>query len=33
MRNTIDAVLALAVAPDGFTVTDLAAKVHSPTGL
>jgi hypothetical protein len=32
MRNTIDAVLALAVAPDGFTVADLAAKVHSLTG-
>ena len=32
MRNTVDAVLALAVAPDGFTVADLAAKVHSLTG-
>jgi hypothetical protein len=32
MRATVDAVLALAVAPDGFTVADLAAKVHSLTG-
>jgi hypothetical protein len=32
MRATVDAVLALAVAPDGFTVTDLAATVHSLTG-
>lgn len=32
MRNMVDAVLALAIAPDGFTVADLAAKVHSLTG-
>ena len=32
MRNALDAVLALAVAPDGFTVADLAAKVRSLTG-
>jgi len=32
MRSTLDAVLALAVAPDGFTVADLAAKVQSLTG-
>jgi len=32
VRTTVDAVLALAVAPDGFTVTDLAAKVRSLTG-
>ena len=32
MRNTLEAVVALAVAPDGFTVTDLAAKVRSLTG-
>jgi hypothetical protein len=32
MRNTLEAVLALAVAPDGFTVADLAAKVRSLTG-
>jgi hypothetical protein len=32
MRNALNAVLALAVAPDGFTVADLAAKVQSLTG-
>ena len=32
MHNTLDAVLALAVAPDGFTVADLADKVRSLTG-
>ena len=32
MRNTVAAVLALAVAPAGFTVGDLAAKVHTMTG-
>jgi hypothetical protein len=32
MRNTLTAVLALAVAPDGFTVADLATKVRSLTG-
>ncbi|MGI8867325.1 MAG: hypothetical protein ACR2F6_00350 [Mycobacteriales bacterium] len=32
MRNALDAVLALAVAPDGFTVADLATKVHALTG-
>ena len=32
MRNALTAVLALAVAPDGFTVTDLATKVRSLTG-
>jgi hypothetical protein len=31
-RAALAAVLALAVAPDGFTVTDLAAKVRSLTG-
>jgi len=31
-RATLSAVLALAVAPDGFTVADLAAKVRSLTG-
>ena len=31
-RTTLAAVLALAVAPDGFTVADLAAKVRSLTG-
>ncbi|MGV1010691.1 MAG: hypothetical protein ACOYBY_19245 [Dermatophilaceae bacterium] len=31
-RAALAAVLALAVAPDGFTVADLAAKVHSLTG-
>lgn len=31
-RHALDAVLALAVAPDGFTVADLAANVQSPTG-
>src|SRR4029450_6004218 len=30
-RNTVAAVLALAVAPAGFTVGDLAAKVHTMT--
>ena len=32
MRNALNAVLALAVAPDGFTVADLADKVRSLTG-
>ena len=32
MRNALNAVLALAVAPDGFTVADHAAKVRSLTG-
>ena len=32
MRTTVAAVLALAVAPAGFTVGDLAAKVHTMTG-
>ncbi len=32
MRNTAAAVLALAVAPTGFTVGELAAKVHTMTG-
>jgi len=32
IRNALTAVLALAVAPDGFTVADLAAKVRSLTG-
>ena len=32
MRNTVAAVLALAVAPAGFTVGDLADKVHAMTG-
>jgi len=32
MRNALNAVLALAVSPDGFTVADLAAKVRSLTG-
>jgi hypothetical protein len=32
IRNTLTAVLALAVAPDGFTVADLADKVRSLTG-
>src|SRR5664279_2169728 len=32
MRNALNAILALAVAPDGFTVADLAAKVRSLTG-
>ena len=32
MRNALNAILALAVSPDGFTVTDLAAKVRSLTG-
>jgi hypothetical protein len=32
MRNTVAAVLALAVAPSGFTIGDLAAKVHTMTG-
>jgi hypothetical protein len=32
MRHALDAVLALALAPDGFTVADLAAKVRSLTG-
>ena len=32
MRNTVAAVLALAVAPTGFTIADLAAKVHTMTG-
>ena len=32
MRTTIAAVTALAVAPSGFTVADLAAKVHKITG-
>jgi len=32
MRNTLTAVLALAVTPDGFTVADLATKVRSLTG-
>ena len=32
IRSTLAAVLALAAAPSGFTVTDLAAKVHAMTG-
>ena len=32
IRNALTAVLALAVAPEGFTVADLAAKVRSLTG-
>jgi hypothetical protein len=32
IRSTLAAVLALAAAPGGFTVTDLAAKVHAMTG-
>ena len=32
MRDALAAVLALAVAPDGFTVADLAAKVRALTG-
>ncbi len=32
IRATLAAVLALAPAPDGFTVTDLATKVHTMTG-
>src|SRR5512132_2645697 len=32
MRNTLNAVLALAAAPDGFTVADLAAKIRAQTG-
>jgi hypothetical protein len=32
IRTTLTAVLALAVAPDGFTVADLATKVRSLTG-
>jgi hypothetical protein len=32
IRATLAAVLALAAAPGGFTVTDLATKVHSMTG-
>ena len=32
IRNTIAAVLALAIAPAGFTVSDLAAKVQTMTG-
>jgi hypothetical protein len=32
IRSTVDAVLALAVAPDGFTIADLAAKVQALTG-
>jgi len=31
-RAALSAVLALAVSPDGFTVADLAAKVHTLTG-
>jgi hypothetical protein len=31
-RATLNAVLALAAAPGGFTVTDLAGKVHTMTG-
>ena len=32
IRSTLAAVLALAAAPGGFTVTDLTAKVHAITG-
>lgn len=32
MRNTLKAVLALAMSPDGFTVADLATKVGALTG-
>jgi hypothetical protein len=32
IRNALSAVLALAAAPGGFTVTDLASKVHTITG-
>jgi hypothetical protein len=32
IRAMLHAMLALAVAPDGFTVTDLATKVHAMTG-
>jgi hypothetical protein len=32
MRNALAGVSALALAPDGFTVADLAAKVHAMTG-
>jgi hypothetical protein len=32
IRSTLAAVLALAAAPDGFTVTDLTTKVHTITG-
>ena len=32
MRDTLNAVLALAAAPDGFTVADLAAKIRAQTG-
>jgi hypothetical protein len=32
IRTTLAAVLTLAAAPDGFTVTDLATKVHTMTG-
>jgi hypothetical protein len=32
IRSTLAAVLALAAAPGGFTVTDLTAKVHAMTG-
>jgi DNA-binding transcriptional ArsR family regulator len=32
IRAVLAAVLALAAAPDGFTVTDLTAKVHTMTG-
>ena len=32
IRSTLAAVLALAVAPGGFTVTDLTTKVHTMTG-
>lgn len=32
MHNTLDAVLAVTVAPDGFSVADLAEKVRSLTG-
>ena len=32
MRNAVTTVLALAVAPDGFTVADLASKLRSLTG-
>jgi hypothetical protein len=32
IRSTLAAVLALATAPGGFTVTDLATKVHTMTG-
>jgi hypothetical protein len=33
MRAALSAVLALAIAPDGFTVAELAAKVRAMTGL